>query len=73
MFYCNENKPQYCKDGSIISFGNKLWFQNYQLHRLDGPAIEWRDGKFSWYYHGKYIKCSSQAEFERIIRLKLLW
>ena len=32
--------------------GNKEWYQNNKLHRLDGPAIENVDGTKEWYYHG---------------------
>ena len=53
--------------------GNKEWFYNGKLHRLDGPAIEDVDGYKEWYYEGKEIKCSSQEEFERIIKLRIFW
>ena len=33
--------------------GNKLWYLNDELHRIDGPAIEWADGSKSWYLNGK--------------------
>ena len=53
--------------------GDKLWFQDGKKHRLDGPAIEYSNGTKYWFYFGKYIMCSSQQEFERIIKLKLFW
>jgi hypothetical protein len=43
--------------------------KNHYLHRIDGPTIEW-DGKKIWYYHGTKIECSSQEEFEKILKLK---
>ena len=36
-------------------------------------TTEWIDGFKDWYYQGKYINCSTQEEFERLIMLKLLW
>jgi hypothetical protein len=53
--------------------GYKEWYQNGKLHKLDGPAIEWINGYKLWYYEDKYIKCNSQEEFERLIKLKLFW
>ena len=48
--------------------GTKEWYQNDLLHRLDGPAIEWCNGNKCWYYENQRIECSSQEEFERIIK-----
>ncbi|MFO0190305.1 MAG: hypothetical protein ACK54F_03545 [Planctomycetia bacterium] len=38
----------------IGEYGNK-WYYNKQgqLHRTDGPAIEWVDGNKSWYVNGQ--------------------
>lgn len=38
--------------------GNKLW-DNEQgdLHRIDGPAVEWTDGDKWWYIDGIWINC----------------
>ena len=33
--------------------GNKQWLLNDELHRLDGPAIEWASGSKAWYIKGK--------------------
>jgi hypothetical protein len=29
---------------TINAYGTKEWRQNGQLHRIDGPAIEWANG-----------------------------
>lgn len=50
--------------------GYKAWWEKGFRHRLDGPAIEDRNGDKRWYYHGRHIDCSSQEEFERLIKLK---
>jgi len=57
-------------------YGSKFWFKNEYsriLHRTDGPAIEWENGIKFWYLDGKRINCSSQDEFLRLIKLKILW
>jgi hypothetical protein len=42
------------KQGLIIDGkGNKHWYLNDQLHRVDGPAVEWSNGFTSWFLNGK--------------------
>ena len=43
------NQPT-CK---TLSDGSKQWTLNDQLHREDGPAIEWADGTKQWWLNGK--------------------
>jgi hypothetical protein len=33
--------------------GTKRWYLSDQLHREDGPAIEWSDGSKEWYLNGE--------------------
>ncbi len=33
--------------------GTKKWFLNGELHREDGPAIEYSNGDKEWYLNGK--------------------
>jgi hypothetical protein len=47
----------------------RFWYLNNKLHRELGPAIE-NSGGGSWWYEGTKIACSSQKEFEKIIKLK---
>jgi len=63
------------EDGPAIECanGHKAWYFRGQRHRIDGPAIEFADGSKSWYYYGEGINCSSQEEFNRLIKLKALW
>jgi|SRR5579859_2150027 len=62
-------------DGPAIerADGSKEWYFHGKLHRLDGPVYEGTNGAKEWHYHGEYINCSSQEEFERLIKLKVLW
>jgi len=41
--------------------GNKCWYLNNQLHRLDGPAIEYADGSKRWYLHGQRHRIDGPA------------
>ena len=62
-------------DGPAIEYANssRCWFQNGKCHRLDGPAIEWANGDKEWYINGKRIKCNTQKEFKRLIKLESFW
>lgn len=44
------------KDKTICWYNEKD-----QLHRLDGPAIEWADGSKSWYAEGKFHRLDGPA------------
>ena len=33
----------------VYDNGIKHWYLNDQLHRTDGPAVEWADGSKFWY------------------------
>ena len=39
--------------------GAKYWYLKGQLHREDGPAIEWADGSKKWFLHGMSYPTSS--------------
>jgi hypothetical protein len=42
------------KDGIVISeSGIKSWYANGELHREDGPAVDYGDGAHAWYLNGK--------------------
>jgi hypothetical protein len=49
--------------------GDKVYYDNDDFHRLDGPAIEFANGDKYWYINGTYIPCKTQEEFERFVRL----
>ena len=57
----------------IDSYGNKVW-QNKeaQLHRTDGPAIEYADGTKVWYVNGQYHRTDGPA-FEYAHGTKEWW
>ena len=41
--------------------GSKEWWQNGQLHRLDGPAIERADGTKEWRLNGQLHRLDGPA------------
>jgi hypothetical protein len=61
--------------GKLIEedFGNKSWFLNDRYHREDGPAIEDSDGSKEWWVNGERLPCTTQKQFERLMRLKAFW
>ena len=36
----------------VLDNGTKYWYLNGELHREDGPAIEWEHGVKEWYLNG---------------------
>jgi hypothetical protein len=37
------------------------WHQNDQLHRIDGPAVEWVNGSKEWYVNGQRHRLDGPA------------
>lgn len=67
-------------DGPAVMSANgyNAWFQNGKRHRLDGPAVEFSYGESTsyvryWYVYGKEIACNAQEEFDRLVKLMILW
>jgi len=46
------------------------YYNGSNLHRLDGPAVIFKDGYCEWYIDGKQF---SKEEFDRAISLKVFW
>ena len=63
------------EDGPAIEYvnGTKLWYRDGKCHREDGPAIEWANGDKYWYLKGTEIKCKSNEEFLRLLKMKAFW
>jgi hypothetical protein len=75
-----KNDKLHREDGHAVEYdsGAKLWYYEGKKHRIDGPAVEIPknypfDALKAWYFHGKHISCSSQEEFEKLLRLKAFW
>ena len=62
----------------ILESGSSFWYKNNELHRLDGPAEEYRNftrhiTAKGWYVNGKRINCNNQKEFKKLMKLKAFW
>ena len=42
-------------------YGDKHWYQNDKLHRVDGPATEFADGDKHWYQNGERHRVDGPA------------
>jgi hypothetical protein len=71
-WYLNVNKHR--EDGPAIEWtnGGKVWFINDKLHREDGPALDLPNRK-EWWLNGEQIPCTTQKQFEQLMRLKVFW
>lgn len=45
----------------VDEFGTKKWYLNGELHREDGPAIEYTNGTNAWWQHGKCHRIGAPA------------
>ena len=45
----------------VNKFGTKYWFLNGELHRVDGPAVEFTNGTKWWYLNGKIHRENGHA------------
>ena len=50
--------------------GNKYWFLNDKLHRVNGPAIEWSDGRKLWFLDG--IEYYKKKYYKELLKRKLI-
>jgi hypothetical protein len=62
------------KDGLTINYlGDKCWYLHGNLHREDGPAIEYANGTKYWYLDGKPVNVQTQEQFLRMMKMKVFW
>jgi hypothetical protein len=76
VFYMNESSEPHRLGGPAIIYNNInyiAWKKNGKYHNSAGPAVIFGNGDKCWYLEGYIIKCSSQEEFERLIKLKAFW
>jgi len=63
--YSNDFGKWYYKQNS----NNPHRLNENDLHRLDGPAIEYNNGNKEYYVNGQYVPVKSQKEFEKYLKL----
>lgn len=58
----------------IIIYNDRIEYRNerYQLHRMNGPAIEWNNGNKWWYQNGLIHRTNGPA-IEHISGYKEWW
>ena len=44
-----------CEYGEYAG-GHKEWYLNGELHRIDGPAVEWADGTKYWCLNDRFME-----------------
>ena len=74
--YQDANHRLHRENGPAIIFpdGDSSWFFDGKLHRINGPAIDWKvEGRFVWALHGVRVDCTTQEEFEQLMRMKAFW
>lgn len=60
---------------AILPEGTKVWIENGQVHREDGPAIEYYTGDKGWYLNGN-IFLSKEEFFDALSdkqKDKIIW
>ena len=45
----------------VCADGEKYWYLNGELHREDGPAIEWANGYKAWFLNGERHRVDGPA------------
>lgn len=53
MYYYEDESPP---DGCTEYLNGKIWRENGQLHRVDGPAAELNSGDKYWYQNNFYFR-----------------
>ena len=41
--------------------GHKSWFEHDRKHRLNGPAVQRKDGSLEWYIDGEFLGASEEG------------
>jgi hypothetical protein len=70
------NGKRHREDSPAVEYtdGSKSsWYLNGYRHRTDGPAWEGVDGSKEWWINGECLPCTTQKQFERLMRLKAFW
>jgi len=56
------------RNGKIIDeHGDTFYYKDDELHRIDGPAVEWWDGRKHWWINGfNYSEAEYIVEIRKI-------
>jgi hypothetical protein len=72
-------KPSEVQQPEIATYtnGDKEWYLDEKIHRVDGPAIEWTNGNKEWFLNGKdytfdkWLNANNFISEEEKVMLKL--
>ena len=49
-------------NGYVVDlWGDKRWYRNGRLHREDGPAVEYTNGRKYWYFNGEHLGSKTEG------------
>lgn len=51
----------------------KEWYQNGRLHRIDGPAIEYADGRKEYWFQGRKLTVKTVMIKKLILKVLAYW
>jgi hypothetical protein len=61
MVLRGSNVPEEFRNGPHHSNGSTRWYLNGKLHREDGPASIWVEGRQNWYLNGERHRTDGPA------------
>ena len=72
--YWHDNGIITRKDGPAVEHtdGFKMYLVDGKFHRVEGPALLNNSGAKLWYFQDEYIDCTSQEQFETILKSRLI-
>lgn len=72
--YTDENEYWHRENGpAYITEELQTWWKHGKRHRIDGPAVDSNNGYKEWWVNGKKLDCTTQEEFELLMKLDLFW
>jgi hypothetical protein len=77
-FYYTSNKANgfYKVSSEEVYKNSKYWLiecrnERFNLHRLDGAALEYSNGDKYYYYNGEQISVKTDKEFKQYLKMKV--
>ena|ERR1022692_4957689 len=56
-----------------VYLGDKFYYEYGNLHCLNRAAVKYKNGEQEWWVKGKRLDCTTQKEFEKLMKLKAFW
>jgi len=68
IIYCKNTFYKKFNNNTFYSNNGKYYYRGYEVHRVDGPAIEWCDDTKMYYLDGKYY---TKEKYLKLKNLKI--